>query len=81
MNKMQDEARQNVRKNIKQLLRYQGCTFTTTWDELPSRIQSSLASYATVCGYRKKYNPNCYLSNRAQLSFGFYYLLKNKVEG
>lgn len=68
-----------MRKQIKRELLRNGFTFECSWDELSSSQNKELEMWAKKSGYKKKYDPNCYLCEAHQLSRAFYYHLKNKV--
>lgn len=72
--------RAEMRKQMKADLIREGLSFEKSWDELSSYWNDKLVAMAKESGYTHKYNPNCYLCKSHQLSYAFYYHLKNKVE-
>lgn len=72
--------RAEMRKQMKADLIREGLSFEKDWMQLHSYWTDKLEELAKASGYTHKYNPNCYLCAKSQLSYAFYYHLKNKVE-
>lgn len=69
-------AREEIRRQIKKSLIEGGVDFSKDFLELSCDTTDKIYSLAVVAGYRKKYNPNCYLCEHAQRAYGFFNLLK-----